>query len=209
MRFRRLPHLRFVFLAATVGIAIGLGAALLLQKPQPQARAGPTPLQAEATWAAGTKPAPGLALRDETGATVSLRSLRGRVVLLTFLDSRCRRECPLEGRVLHDALHDISGTRAVVLVVSVDPWADTAASALAFAERAGWSGDWHWLLGKRSELAPVWHAYHIAVKRTPGDILHSAALYLIDPHGDLRSAYLFPFSAAAVVHDVRRLTEQA
>jgi protein SCO1 len=199
---------RFLLLAAAVGIAIGLGAALLVHKPQ-QPAAQPNPLQAQATWPAGTKPAPGLTLRDEAGAVVSLRSLRGRVVLLTFLDSRCRRECPLEGRVLGDALHDIRGTRAVVVVVSVDPWADTPASTLAFAERAGWSGDWHWLLGKRSELAPVWHAYHIAVKRTPGDVLHSAALYLIDPRGDLRSAYLFPFSAAAVAHDVRRLTGQA
>jgi cytochrome oxidase Cu insertion factor (SCO1/SenC/PrrC family) len=166
-------------------------------------------LQAQATWAAGTKPAPGLALRDEAGARVSLRSLRGRVVLLTFLDSKCRRECPLEGRVLGDALHDLGSTDAVAVVVSVDPWGDTAASALVFAERAHWSGDWHWLLGKRAALAPVWRAYHIAVKRTPGDILHSTALYLIDPHGDLRAAYLFPFSARSVSQDVRQLANQA
>jgi cytochrome oxidase Cu insertion factor (SCO1/SenC/PrrC family) len=207
MRFRR-SRLRFLLFAATIGIATGLAAALLVHRPQ-QPAAQPDPLQAQATWPAGAEPAPNVTLRDEAGATVSLRSLRGRVVLLAFLDSRCRRECPLEGRVLGDALHDIGSAPAVALVVSVDPWADTAASALAFAEHAGWSGDWHWLLGKRAALAPIWHAYHIAVKRAPGDILHSAALYLIDPHGNLRTAYLFPFSAGAVALDVRRLADQA
>jgi cytochrome oxidase Cu insertion factor (SCO1/SenC/PrrC family) len=208
MKVRRPPHLRLLLFAATAGIAIGLAAALLVHKPA-QPAAQPAPLQAQATWAAGTKPAPGLALRDEAGAPISLRSLRGRVVLLTFLDSRCRRECPLEGHVLGDVLREIGDGRAVAVVVSVDPWADTSASALAFAEHAGWSGDWHWLLGKPAALAPVWHAYHIAVKRTPEDILHSAALYLIDPHGNLRAAYLFPFSARAVAQDIRRLADQA
>ncbi len=201
---RRLPpQLRFVLYAATLGIAIGLAAALLHHSQRSAAQ--PSPLRAQITWVAGAKPAPGLALRDQRGATISLRSLRGRVVLLTFLDSKCTRECPIEGRVLRDVLRRITGTGAVAVVVSVDPWADTPTSALTFAAHAGWSGNWRWLLGDKTALAPVWRAYNIAVKRTPGDILHSTALYLIDLAGDLRAGYLFPFSAAAVTQDVRRL----
>jgi cytochrome oxidase Cu insertion factor (SCO1/SenC/PrrC family) len=203
---RRLPRqLRFVLLAATIGIAVGLAAALLHRSRRPAAQ--PSPLRAQITWAAGAKPAPGLALRDQRGATISLRSLRGRVVLLTFLDSRCRRECPIEGHVLRDVLQRIKGSTADAVVVSVDPWADTPASAGTFAARAGWSGNWQWLLGDKAALAPVWRAYNIAVKRTPSDILHSTALYLIDPAGDLRAGYLFPFSAAAVAQDVQRLAD--
>jgi protein SCO1/2 len=192
--------------AAMVGAAIGLGAALLRTSHTPAAQ-GASSLRAQVTWAPGTKPAPALALRDENGALVSLRSLRGRVVLLTFLDSRCRRECPVEGRTLADVQRLVAGTSAVLAVVSVDPWADTGASARAFATRSDWHGDWHWLLGSKASLAPVWRSYNIAVKRTPGDILHSVALYLIDPRGDLRAGYLFPFAAKAVAHDVRRLAE--
>ena len=203
---RRLPpQLRFALFAATIGIAIGLAAALLHRSQGSAAQ--PSPLRAQITWAAGAKPAPGLALRDQRGATISLRSLRGRVVLLTFLDSRCTRECPIEGHVLRDVLRGIKGTGAVAVVVSVDPWADTPASARTFAARAGWSGNWQWLLGDKAALAPVWRAYNIAVKRTPGDILHSTALYLIDPGGDLRAGYLFPFSGTAVAQDVRRLAD--
>jgi protein SCO1 len=200
-RFPR-PFL-FILFAATIGIAIGLAAALVHRSRGSAPKS--SPLRAQITWPAGAKPAPGLALRNQNGATISLRSLRGRVVLLTFLDSRCTRECPIEGRVLGDVLRGIREIGADTLVVSVDPWADTPASARTFAARSGWSANWHWLLGDKSALAPVWRAYNIAVKRTPGDILHSAALYLIDSAGDLRAGYLFPFSAAAVTHDVERL----
>jgi cytochrome oxidase Cu insertion factor (SCO1/SenC/PrrC family) len=200
----RLPRpFLLILVAGTIGIAIGLAAALVHRSRGSAPR--PSPLRAQITWPAGLKAAPGLALRNQKGAAVSLQGLRGRVVLLTFLDSRCTRECPIEGRVLGDVLRGIKGTGAHALVVSVDPWADTPASARAFAARSGWSANWQWLLGDRSALAPVWHAYNIAVKRTPGDILHSAALYLIGPAGDLRAGYLFPFSASAVTHDVERL----
>ena len=202
---RRLPmQLRLLVFAATIGIAVGVAAALVHRSQGSAAQ--PSALRAQITWAAGAKPAPGLALRDQSGATVSLRSLRGRVVLLTFLDSKCVRECPIEGHVLGDVFQRMKGTRAAALVVSVDPWADTPRSARTFASRAGWSGNWRWLLGDRAALAPVWHAYNIAVKRTPGDILHSTALYLIDPRGHLRAGYLFPFSADSVAHDVQRLS---
>ena len=203
---RRLPlNFRFVLFAATIGIAVGVAAALVHRSQGSAAQ--PSPLRAQISWPAGAKPAPGLALRDQRGATISLRSLRGRVVLLTFLDSKCVRECPIEGRVLGDVFRGIKATRAHTVVVSVDPWADTPASARTFAARSGWSGDWQWLLGNKAALAPVWRAYDIAVKRTPHDILHSTALYLIDPAGDLRAGYLFPFSAAAVTQDVKRLAD--
>jgi protein SCO1 len=203
MAGRRPAQLRFLLLAAAIGIAIGITAALVHRSRATAAR--PTPLRAQITWAAGAKRAPGLVLHDQRGATISLRSLRGRVVLLTFLDSRCTRECPLEGHVLRDVLRRVEGTAASVVVVSVDPWADTPTSARRFAARSGWPDNWHWLLGRKAALAPVWRAYDIGVKRTPGDILHSAALYVIDPLGDLRAGYLFPFSADSVVQDVRRL----
>jgi protein SCO1 len=201
------PRLRVILVAAAVGVTLGLGAALataFLQRTHASA-AGPTPLRAQVTWGPGTKLAPQVALRDQRGSIVSLRSLRGHVIALTFLDSTCKRECPLEGRVLHDVLARVRGAGMVAVVVSVDPWADTRATVETFVSRARWAGDWHWLLGSRATLTPVWRAYHVAVRRVPGDVLHSAALYVIDPRGDLRAAYLFPFSATAVASDVRRL----
>jgi protein SCO1/2 len=199
----RPPRYALVAFAAAIGVFVGLTAALLRTSHAPAA--GPGPLHAQVTWAAGAKRAPPFDLRDQRGRSVSLRSLQGHPVLVTFLDSQCKRECPVEGRVLRDVLGGLNGTGAVLLVVSVDPWADTPTSARAFAAHARWHGNWHWLLGNRAALAPVWRGFNIAVKRVPGDVLHSAALYVIDPRGDLRAAYLFPFSAGTVASDVRRL----
>src|SRR5205807_1065343 len=139
-----LPY-ALIVLAATIGVAVGLGLALL-RNPRAPAAEPSASLQAQATWPAGARTAPEIALRDDAGRTLSLRSLRGHVVLLTFLDSRCRSECPVEGRVLADVQRRTSEAGTVLLVVSVDPWADTPGSARSFATRAGWRGDWHWLL---------------------------------------------------------------
>ena len=204
-RYWRPPGYALLALAAAVGVLVGLTAALLHSGHAPAATP-PGPLSAQVTWAAGAKRAPAFSLVDQDGRRIGLRSLRGHPVLVTFLDSRCKRECPVEGRVLGNVLRKLNRTQAVVLIVSVDPWADTTASVREFAARAHWRGDWHWLLGRKAALAPVWRAFGIGVKRVPGDVLHQVALYVVDGEGDLRSAYLFPFSAEAVTSDVRRLS---
>ncbi len=191
-------------LAATIGVAVGLGLALL-RTSHATAPETFTLLQAHVTWPAGERVAPPIRLRDEEGTTLSLGSLRGHVVLLTFLDSRCRGACQTEGRMLGDVQRRTAGLGAVLLVVSVDPWADTAANAHSFASRSHWSGSWFWLSGRKGQLAPVWSAYDIAVKRTPGGILNDMATYVIDKRGDVRGAYLYPFSADVLAGALRRL----
>ncbi len=47
--------------------------------------------------------APGFSLTDQHGRTVSLSSLRGKVVLLTFLDPVCTSDCPLEAQEFREA----------------------------------------------------------------------------------------------------------
>jgi cytochrome oxidase Cu insertion factor (SCO1/SenC/PrrC family) len=201
MAERTVRPYRFVLLAVAVGTSVGLGLALFHGSTAPAAQ--PPPLEAQVTWPAGSKPAPPLALRDQNGMPFSLAAVRGHPVLITFLDSHCRSECPVEGRVLRDVLDRMPG--AVLAVVSVDPWADTWVSARAFGAKAGWKSRWHWLLGNRLTLARVWAAYHIAVKRTPGNVLHSTALYVVDGRGDLRDGFLFPFTAGSVVRSVQAL----
>jgi cytochrome oxidase Cu insertion factor (SCO1/SenC/PrrC family) len=51
----------------------------------------------------------------------------------------------------------------------------------------------------------VWNAYGISVKKVPGDINHTVVLYVIDPDGYLRTAYLFPFVPREVARDIHRL----
>lgn len=204
MSDRRL-HLRAIGLAVVLGAVAGSGVALVHGNGGNASTGRPQATRAQVRWDAGEKLAPVFALRDQNGRRLSFASWRGRPVVLTFLDSVCKRECPVEGRVLTDVERHARGTGMVLAVVGVDPWSETPATVRRFARKLHWTGDWHWFLGSLHTLRPVWNAYGIAVRRIPGDVAHSVALYVIDRRGDLRAGYLFPFSAPDVARDVRTL----
>ena len=48
-------------------------------------------------------PAPDFTLVDQFGHPVTLSSLRGREVVLAFIDSRCKDVCPLTAQIMYDA----------------------------------------------------------------------------------------------------------
>jgi protein SCO1/2 len=167
-------------------------------------------MHGEAAWAEGAHPAPAIdTLRDQTGQLFSLASLHGRSVAVVFLDSHCHQECPLEGSELAAAERSLpAAQRPVLVAVSVNPL-DTPASAAGAARAWGLASvaPWHWLMGTRKQLAPVWAAYRIHVSPHPvaGDIVHTEALYLIDRRGYQRSAYLYPFLSRYVSMDLHTL----
>jgi len=157
------------------------------------------------SWGREQRRAPGFALRDQDGRRVSLASLRGRTVLVTFLDSHCRQQCPLAGRELGSIVRSLPrADRPALLIVSVNP-ADTARSARAAARRWALAGGWHWLLGPRRRIVAVEHAYGVEVRPAQGDLIHTVALYLVDREGFERTGYLFPFLPGFVAHDLRKL----
>ncbi|MDB5074463.1 MAG: hypothetical protein JWO42_642, partial [Chloroflexi bacterium] len=129
------------------------------------------------------------ALPDQNGKIITPASLHGKVVVLTFLSSVCREQCPLVGvtvRLMRRML-GVDASRLSVVVVSVDPEQDSAANTRAFAQEAGWQGtDWHYVTAPRSVLAPIWSAYGIYVPAPspifkPGQtIVHQAGMYLLD-----------------------------
>lgn len=195
-----------VGVAALVGVALGAA----LYATVGRARTPAVALHGEATWARGSRPAPPVTLRDQAGALVSLRSLRGRPVVLTFLDPLCTSECPLEGRALASVVRALPhALRPTVVVVSVNPRA-TARDAARSAAHWGLTGTirLHWLLGDRAALRRVWRAYGVTVEPTTNDVVHSLVLYLVDKRGDERAGYLYPFARRQLAGDLRRLARE-
>ncbi len=163
-------------------------------------------LEGQASWAAGTRAAPAIdTLLDQTGRPFSLASLRGHPVALVFFDSHCNQECPLEGRELAAAESSLpAAERPVLVAVSVNPL-DTPASAGKATRAWGLAllAPWHWLMGTRAQLAPIWREYNIYVGRgVDGDIPHTEAVILIDRRGYERSGYLYPFGRRFMIHDL-------
>jgi cytochrome oxidase Cu insertion factor (SCO1/SenC/PrrC family) len=198
-----------VGLASAIGIGTGVGLHVLDSHASPPATAGTLPsFHGQAVWGPGERVAPGFALHDQTGASVSLAALRGRPVLLTFLDSQCKQECPIQGRQLASILRRLpAAQRPVLVVVTVDPSGDTPAGIRHAMTEWGLAGpwSWYWLNGAQRRLAVVWHFYGIRVDPSSGDIVHSLVLYLIDRDGYERTAYLFPFLPGFVQGDLARL----
>ena len=200
---------RSIGIAVLAGAAIGLAAALAAIAMQDrQGPAGPVARPADATWAPGARPAPDFTLRNQEGRAISLSSMRGQVVLLTFLDSRCDHLCRIEGPLLGDLQRKLRpAERPVIVVVSVNP-KDTAASVRAAVRNWGWPSDgWHWLVGTRDELWQVWRAYGVDVQPTSDDILHTGALYVIDRAGDERAGYATPFDLQRVARVIGSIHE--
>jgi protein SCO1/2 len=194
-------------MAGLVGIAAGVVVHLRTSGSEDaQAVSG---FHGQASWRPHERAAPPFTLYDHSGALVSLGAFKKTPVLLTFLDSRCREQCPIMGAQLGTILRDTKpADRPTLLIVSVNPAGDTPASIRRVM--AEWQLDgpwhWHWIRGTERELSAVWSAYGITVEPTTGNIAHGLALYLIDGDGFERTGYLFPFLPNFVALDLRTLS---
>jgi len=138
------------------------------------------------------EPAPGFTLTSQDGHQVSLSSLRGKVVLLTFLDPVCTTDCPIIAQELR-AAGAMLGAKAggtELVAVAANPTYTSAAFTAAFTRQEGLSQvpNWLYLTGSLSQLAPVWHQYGIEVQNLPAGAMsaHNDLAFVISATGRLR-----------------------
>jgi cytochrome oxidase Cu insertion factor (SCO1/SenC/PrrC family) len=180
---------------AAVVVLVGAG-------PMALARASSTasPIIAQAidgSAAALNFAAPAFSLTDQDGRQVSLASLRGKVVLLTFLDPVCTSDCPLIAQEFRAADRLLgSRSRSVELVAIVaNPVYHSVAYTRAFDRQEGLSGvpNWLFLTGSVAQLQQAWHGYGFdaQVVSAGGMIAHGDIAFVIDPGGRTRSELNF------------------
>lgn len=156
-------------------------------------------------------PAPGFTLTDQRGRPQSLAAFRGRVVVLSFIDSRCTTICPLTAQMLRTAMAEIGPQAAHVqlLAVNVNRFANSVADVRAWTDQHGMAGRWLFLTGPVPTLRGVWAAYHVAVEGTnAGNIQHTAALYVIGRHGRERWLMTSEASAGSIDTEAHALASQ-
>lgn len=153
--------------------------------------------------------APDFRLRDERGRTVTMRALRGKTVLVTFLYSTCEDTCPLTAQQIRGALDDLDANeRPEVIAISVDPRGDTPLHVKRFLVKQGLAGRMRYLTGTRAQLEPVWRGYGV---RPQGEgFEHTAATVIVDGDGRQRLGYLTEhLTPEALVADLRALSDDA
>jgi cytochrome oxidase Cu insertion factor (SCO1/SenC/PrrC family) len=198
-------------LAAVAGVAIALtrGSGAPAATMQPAA-----PITAVASWGAHVRRAPAFRLADQHGAPLSLASLRGRPVIVTFIDPVCRSLCPLEAKLLSRAVAGLPAVdRPAIVSVSVNPPADTAVNFRLDATHWRLDAGWRWGVGTERRLAAVWHSYGIEVEVatkvvagvTVRSVAHTEGAFVIDRSGYERALFLYPFTVAGIQQSLRSL----
>lgn len=138
-------------------------------------------------------PAPDFTLTDQHGHPVSLSSLRGKAVALTFLDPVCTSDCPLIAQEFRQA--DLMlGTQAgdvVFVAVVANPIYHSVGAVRAFDRQEGLTfvENWLYLTGPVDQLRKIWDRYGIEVAVTPAGsmVAHGELAYVIDPRGQERA----------------------
>jgi cytochrome oxidase Cu insertion factor (SCO1/SenC/PrrC family) len=198
--------------ARTIAAAWALGVTIIGAFPLAAAAANRSadPVIARAidgSAAALNFPAPGFRLTDQDGRQVSLASLRGKVVLLTFLDPVCTSDCPLIAQEFRAAGQLLgANSRDVELVaIAANPVYYGPAYIRAFDRQEGLTGvpNWKFLTGPLPELKRIWHDYYFSAQIVPagGMVLHGDVAYVIDAAGRTRTELNFdpgPGTAASV-----------
>jgi cytochrome oxidase Cu insertion factor (SCO1/SenC/PrrC family) len=183
--------------ARSVGAVAALAVIILGAAPMASAAANRTadPILALAIAGDSTTldlPAPGFTLTDQNSQPVSLASLRGKVVLMTFLDPVCTTDCPIIAQEFKQAGQMLgaqdSGVELVAVVANPDYRSTAFTQAFDRQEGLATVPNWRYLTGSLSQLSAVWRQYGVTVENLPAGAMsaHNDLAVVIDPAGHIR-----------------------
>ena len=140
------------------------------------------------------RPAPDFSLTSQDGETITLSSLRGKVLAVTFIFTTCADTCPVLTALMAHVKEELGadfGTRIGFVSISVNPGRDTPEVLKNYAEAftvdlAGWA----FLTGSPEAIGDVARAYGVAVFKTAEGVDHTFLTSLVDLQGMLRVQYL-------------------
>lgn len=166
-----------------------------------------------------TRAADGAVVLSDGEASTLHEIFGDKLVLLSFVFTRCADVCPMATGVLHRVHGEIAkapelASRLRLVTFSFDPERDTPETMARYGKIAGDDGDWVFLTTRsRQSLMPTLEAYdqHVtrdydATGKSTGDFSHILRIYLIDGKKRIRNiysaSYLYP---ELVLADVRTL----
>ncbi len=156
-------------------------------------------------------PAPDFSLTTQDGTAFSLAGLRGKVVALNFVFTRCADVCPIATHKMveiQDQLGEVFGRDVFFVSVTVDPDNDTLEELALYAHALGCNpSGWAFLTGPPAAVRDVATSYGVFHDRSPGEeVRHNLLTSLIDREGRLRVQYMGErFDPSELLHDLRGL----
>jgi cytochrome oxidase Cu insertion factor (SCO1/SenC/PrrC family) len=195
----RLPELVRGFAGSPMRFVAGIGAFVVVlvgAAPMAFATTNPNadPITAEAISGSIGQfdtPATNFTLTSQDGRQVSLSSLRGKVVLLTFLDPVCSTDCPLIAQEMRsaDTLLGAKASNTELVAVVANPTYTSVAYTKAFTseEHLTQVPNWLFLTGSLKQLTAIWNAYGITVENLPAGAMtaHNEIAIVINANGTI------------------------
>lgn len=136
--------------------------------------------------------APGFTLTNQYGKSISLSSLRNKVVAMTFLDPVCTNDCPLIGQEFGEADRALgaASSKTVFVAIVTNPVYRSQFDMNAFDHQEGLDtlSNWLFLTGSVKSLQDVWNNYGVQAVVSPAGAMvdHSDIAYVIDGNGHTR-----------------------
>jgi protein SCO1/2 len=150
-------------------------------------------------------------LTAQDGTGFSTAQLRGKVVALNFVFTRCADVCPIATAKMvqiQRALGEQFGRDVFFVSVSVDPAHDTPEVLAGYAGALGFDpSGWVFLTGSPAAIKRVARSYGVFHdRRSGGEVDHNLLTSLIDREGTLRVQYMGErFDPGELLHDLRDL----
>jgi len=108
---------------------------------------------------------------DQTGRQLSLTSLRGRVVVMAALETRCHDSCPVTTALFQDLERTLRARglsdHVTLAEITMDPDRDTPEALAAYGRRTG--ADWLLLTAPPEPLRAFWSSLHATYEKVPYD----------------------------------------
>jgi protein SCO1/2 len=161
-------------------------------------------------------PAPQTVLVDSAGKRFDVATLRGKIVLVSFVYTTCNGVCPATTRTLSRIQKRLQaaklwGTSVAFVSITLDPDRDTPEVLGRYAQRFGADPSaWHFLTGPSRQVERVITAWGMWVKRASTGVLdHPSRIFLIDSRARQREIYNLEFlKPDSVIEDVRGLLRE-
>lgn len=144
--------------------------------------------------------APGFVLEDADGRKVSSDDLKGSVVVLNFVYTRCADACPLHMTLIGQVQDQVNGTlmrdhvRFVTIATDTEAPQDTAEIMRGYGKARGLDST-NWMLLHGGSAGPgagieVAKAYGLEFTPTPdGQQMHGVVTHVIDANGVMRARF--------------------
>jgi protein SCO1/2 len=171
------------------------------------AKAGASRKPSLASALGANEPAPDFSLVDQAGRPVTLADLRGQVLVVDFIFTRCTGPCPImtsRNVELQRSLDAALRERVRFVSISLDPKNDTPEALSAYATARGADlASWSFLTGPETDVAEVVRRFGVGTLRAPdGNIDHALATFLIDAHGRIKTRWL------GLEHDMKTMHDE-